>query len=87
MHTCSPVTVNGSDCLGRESYGGANNPNPFSGFAGGMNDWQFSVNELNSTYEVFADMFVGWTYNTWAPGPVGANRDAYMNAIMAGYLR
>jgi len=37
------------------------------GFAGGFLDWQWSDDP--STGEIFADMFVGWIFNSWAPSP------------------
>jgi RHS repeat-associated protein len=37
------------------------------GFADGFLIWQWS--EDNSSGEIFADMFVGWAFNSWAPPP------------------
>jgi RHS repeat-associated protein len=35
-----------------------------AGFAGGFENWQYS--RSNERGEIFADMFLGWVYNTWA---------------------
>jgi hypothetical protein len=35
---------------------------------------------------VFADMFLGWTYNTWEPGNRGARRSRYMEANMPSII-
>jgi RHS repeat-associated protein len=35
-------------------------------------------------YEIFADMFLGWTYGVWDPNPntIGSDRDNFMNQYM-----
>jgi hypothetical protein len=50
------------------------------GFAGDYPTWQQSDSDGNG--EVFADMFLGWTYNTWGPGNPGARRSRDMEANM-----
>ena len=44
------------------------------------------VERIVESHEVFADMFVGWVYDSWGPGLGGANRRHYMNLMMNGYL-
>jgi RHS repeat-associated protein len=77
---------NSADCLGRNGYtddGGGN-----WGFAGGKGTWQFGLNDTPG--EVFADMFLGWVFNTWGPDiPLsnrGTIRQGYMNGQMNYYL-
>ena len=36
--------------------------------------------------EVFADMFLGWTFNTWGIGSVAANRQNVMTVNMGEWL-
>jgi hypothetical protein len=87
LHGCTPTVADGSDCLGRVSYtNDIDRTNPYWGFAGKFNDWQFAVTFKDQSLEVFADMFLGWTYNTWGPGMGGANRRYYMNNMMPVYL-
>ncbi len=50
------------------------------GFAGDFPGWQQS--DSSTEGEVWADMFLGWTYNTWGPGDPGARRSQYMEEIM-----
>ena len=50
------------------------------GFAGGWEKWQFGW--TNEPGEVFADMFLGWFYNTWDfahPEGLGFQRQDHMN--------
>jgi len=44
-----------------------NNLNNRNGFAGVFLDWQWSND--SSSGEIFADMFVGWVFNSWALSP------------------
>jgi hypothetical protein len=57
----------------------------YSGFAGGENDWQFTLSWQTdfSLYpgEVWADMFLGWAY-----GNLATDRMNYMNNVMPEYL-
>jgi hypothetical protein len=59
--------------------GGATPPN--YAFAGRFPGWQQSTDVRPG--EEFADMFVGWTYNTWADNEDGQARSAFMNTHMA----
>ena len=36
--------------------------------------------------EVFADMFLGWTYGAWAPNQAGADRATFMNQNMGSWI-
>jgi len=74
--------------LNRFDYGNPENlpgAPAFSGFAGGENDWQFTLSwQTNfSDYpgEVWADMFLGWVY-----GNLATDRMNYMNQVMPEYL-
>jgi RHS repeat-associated protein len=71
--------------LYRDGYGKASDDTPFSGFAGGENDWQFALSWQTdfSLYkgEVWADMFLGWAY-----GNLATDRMNYMNNVMPEYL-
>jgi len=62
----------------------------YFGYAGGVGDWQFGW-EGSQVQEEFADMFIGWTYNTWgsSPYPQGSpynERGSEMNKLMLGGL-
>jgi len=71
--------------LNRFGYGNLNDKPAYSGFAGGGNDWQFTLSwQTNfSDYpgEVWADMFLGWVYSNLA-----TDRMNYMNEVMPEYL-
>jgi len=71
--------------LNRFDYGSAEGVPPFSGFAGGENNWQFTLSSQTkfSDYpgEVWADMFLGWVY-----GNLATDRMNYMNSVMPEYL-
>jgi hypothetical protein len=59
------------------------------GFAGILYGWQQSPE--NTTGEEFADMFLGWTYNEWAPETddfylQGQARAAFMDRHMARWI-
>jgi len=62
-----------------------------SGFAGPAYGWQQS--RVTSASEEFADMFIGWTYNTWqmdastgGPAAAGRARSEWMTTNMAEWL-
>jgi RHS repeat-associated protein len=74
-------------CLGRQGYRDRMGGN--WGFAGDWESWQFGANDENNngtTGEVWADMFLGWTYNTWGGDPRGPTRQTYMNTQMQAYV-
>jgi RHS repeat-associated protein len=48
-----------------------------NGFAGPPFGWQQSKDLTPN--EEFADMFIGWTYNTWGNNPAGSSRSNWMN--------
>jgi RHS repeat-associated protein len=59
----------------------------FYGFSGGWDDWQFGWDNTQS--EVFADMFVGWVYNSWDPRHrqnLGTLRQTHMSTNMLGWI-
>jgi RHS repeat-associated protein len=69
--------------LRRPDYG--DEDNGYYGFGGGRFEWQFAVVNLDLDTEIFADMFLGWVYDTWnfdAPGYRGQARKDYMNVNM-----
>jgi hypothetical protein len=53
---------------------------PNFGFAGPFPGWQQSRDE--SAGEEFADMYIGWTYNTWASNLAGWKRANFMSSYM-----
>jgi hypothetical protein len=71
--------------------GHGDDSNDFYGYAGGMSDWQFGFESANPPNEEFADMFVGWTYNTWGRRVGNTSSLAYqcmqhMATFMPDYL-
>jgi hypothetical protein len=69
--------------LGRDDHG--NRQNDFHGFAGGWDVWQYGATHDDG--EVFADMYLGWTYNQWGVRTdTGANRANHMNTNMPLWL-
>lgn len=58
------------------------------GFAGGLDEWQFAYTNADSYSEIFADSFVGWTYNTWGNDlqGYGARRQSFMNTTVPYYM-
>jgi len=78
------VCANSQDCLGRQGYKGSPGSDEYWGFSGGWEEWQFGQDD--SVGEVWADMFVGWTFNTWGMDSRGVNRQGYMNAQMLVYM-
>jgi hypothetical protein len=78
----------GPYCLGRKGFTGPKE-GQYWGFAGGWGEWQFGHNGedgYGENGELWADMFVGWTYDRWENTPRGEYRRAYMNARMEYYL-
>ena len=82
---------------GKYDYSGpygqiSNNLRNESGFAplpsdvipGSVLIWRQHPNDT-SPQEIFADMFLGWTFNTWAANDIG--RSAFMNTNMAAWVR
>jgi RHS repeat-associated protein len=80
-------------CLGRLDHNGPTE-NEFWGFAGGWETWQFGEvwgvdedgNEIMLRGEIWADMFVGWTYGRWGHTYRGEDRQNHMNDKMENYL-
>jgi len=75
-------SVFSSACLGRTGY-------EDQGFAGGWEDWQFGANLADGTGssgEVWADMFLGWTFDSWDSTNLGNYRSTYMAFNMTYYL-
>jgi hypothetical protein len=70
----NPLLDRGSDTAG------------YYGFASDQNSprlWQQSVgNAGTATTEIWADMYLGWTSNTWEVSPAGADRSAFMTNNM-----
>lgn len=64
----------------------------YYGFAGGQGVWQFGAIE-GGVAETWADMFVGWVYNTWETDSagelttLGSGRSSYMNGVMGEYTQ
>lgn len=58
------------------------------GFAGGLDEWQFAYTNADTYSEIFADSFVGWTYNTWGNDPqgYGSRRQSVMNTWIPYYF-
>jgi hypothetical protein len=57
---------------------------PNGGFAGPFLGWQQSSERTGS--EVFADMFLGWTYGQWGSNNAGRAKAQYMEANMPGVI-
>jgi hypothetical protein len=54
------------------------------GFAGThAHPWLWQHSTSSSASEVFADMYLGPAYNTWANSPAGRDRSAFMTSNMA----
>jgi RHS repeat-associated protein len=75
--------ANHPDCLGRIGHDGPGEGEHW-GFAGGWQEWQFGATDGGE--EVWADMFVGWTYNRWEDSSRGYHRQSYMDTMMSYYL-
>jgi hypothetical protein len=56
------------------------------GFASAGFPWQQATHNVNWYYEVFADQFLGWTYDTWEASVRGGIRSNWMNVNMASWL-
>ncbi len=62
-------------------------PGQYYGFEGGWDEWQFGYDNTKS--EVFADMFVGWTYNRWDlehKDHLGVLRREHMDVVMTDWF-
>lgn len=70
------------DLLIRKLNDPSNRDDPHAGFYGPFSRWQYS--EQRERGEIFADMFVGWVYNTWAKRSDGYLTD--MAARRADYM-
>jgi hypothetical protein len=78
-----------SICLGRKGHTEPDGVG-YWGFAGGWQVWQFGANDENddgTNGELWADMFLGWTFNQWGDDTRGINREDYMNERMTYHLR
>jgi hypothetical protein len=70
-------------------------PGESYGFASGYGYflWQMSYTNASSPNEIFADQFLGWTYNTWYTGMdelyinQAEARSAWMENNMGGFLK
>jgi hypothetical protein len=62
---------------------------PNSGFASPQNVlvWQMAVNQAGSASEEFADMFLGWTFDTWEMSEAGAKRGGWMGMNMGIFIQ
>jgi RHS repeat-associated protein len=81
---------------GRKLVGKTSNINNRNGLAEGWLNWQWSQD--TSSGEIFADMFVGWAFNTWAQYPsnndqralemynAGVAKSDLMNTNMPGWI-
>ena len=69
-----------------------NAPNGFHGFYDGWDKWQYGGNRGDEygPGEIFADMFLGWTYNSWNRSREGAEmaalRSNHMTVNMAKWI-
>jgi hypothetical protein len=78
------LCANSQSCLGRSGHDGPGEGEHW-GFAGGWAEWQFGAND--GVGELWADMFLGWVFNTWEPESTRAtNRADYMNGVMPTYM-
>ncbi|HOC22326.1 MAG TPA: RHS repeat-associated core domain-containing protein [Anaerolineae bacterium] len=64
-------------------WGGGYVRTPFGYSSRGM-PWQ--QNTAATPGEDFADMFLGWSFNNFAPGQAGAARNSWMSANMPGWM-
>ena len=70
------------DRIARNSYGKDTDKPKYSGFNGGFEVWQFAMEgSIMQQGEIWADMFLGWTYQN-----LGSDRQEYMNDAMQNYL-
>ncbi|WP_160318457.1 RHS repeat-associated core domain-containing protein [Levilinea saccharolytica] len=56
------------------------------GFAGGRGQWQFAYTNAETYSEIFADSFVGWTFNRWGNDTAGKGRSNFMNQWIPRYF-
>jgi len=67
------------------NYSGPNND--YYGYAGGQWDWQFSLpGQLHQKNEVFAENFLGWTFDRWNVTSSGSAKALFMDYHMFTYL-
>jgi len=67
------------------NYSGPNND--YYGYAGGQWDWQFSLStQLHQKNEIFAENFLGWTFNQWNVTSSGSTKASFMDYLMFTYL-
>lgn len=57
-----------------------------NGFASAGFPWQQAVVNVDQYYEIWADQFVGWVFNTWESSPRGQARSDWMISNMAEFL-
>ena len=64
-----------------------------NGFAGGYPGWQQSTCTVDCKNEIFADMFVGWTYQKWETNPTTGGlsyqaslKDTFMTTNMSMWI-
>jgi hypothetical protein len=74
------LTVNGKS----ELFVMNSRPKGFYAAGPGTMTWIQSP-QVNGS-EVFADMFIGWVYNKWAPDPYGDARSRFMNTGMPSWI-
>jgi hypothetical protein len=72
--------LNKNTHLKRNDYG--DETNSYHGFAGGKEIWQFAVQAIDKPVEIWADMFLGWTFQN-----LGSYRQNYMNEEIPHYLQ
>jgi predicted Zn-dependent protease len=72
-------------CLSRNGYD-IEGQGIFWGFKGGWSDWQFGATD--DPGEVWADMFLGWTYNAWNKDRYGfgEKKKEYMDKYVIKYI-
>jgi hypothetical protein len=77
----------GDLCLCRPEWDDSKR-NTFWGFAAGKDEWQFAYQDKWSSGEVWADMYLGWVYNTWDNDiyGFGAAKKEYMDSNVHDYL-
>jgi RHS repeat-associated protein len=81
-------TCLGPTCLGRKGHEGPGEGEDW-GFAGKFEVWQFGMNDAEGygeNGELWADMFLGWTFGQWGDDTRGGYRQNYMNDRMKYHL-
>jgi len=72
--------------LCRDKFDYGDKRGDYNGFFGGKFVGQFALpHQLDWETEIFADQFVGWTYNKWGINEMGDRRRAHMNQWMGVY--